>query len=120
MEVEEIAHQIPLSPIIPPRMTASGILAPVSIILMILQRRVLPSPDKAPIVVSSTHIKASLNPMITRYPTAVAIAFGSWKNILAIGSGKIIKLNMINTPQTPTVHKDALYPFFTLFISPAP
>ena len=66
IDVEESAHQIPLSPIRPPSMIASGILALVKVMLMILQSLVLPSPDKAPTVVSSTHIKASLKPMITR------------------------------------------------------
>ena len=53
------------------------ILALVKAILMILQSRVLPSPDNAPTVVSSTHIKASLKPMMIRYSTDVAIALGS-------------------------------------------
>ena len=56
----------PSSPMIPLRTMASGILALVSTILITLQSLVLPSPDSAPIVVSSTHINASLNPMITR------------------------------------------------------
>lgn len=77
IDVMESAHQIPLRPIRPPNIIASGILALVKAMLMILQSLVLPSPDKAPTVVSSTHIKASLKPMITRYPTAVATAFGS-------------------------------------------
>ena len=75
IEVEEIAHHIPSRPIIPPRMIDSGILALVKAILMILQSRVLPSPDNAPTVVSSTHIKASLKPMMIRYSTDVAIAW---------------------------------------------
>ena len=54
-----------------------GILALVKAILMILQSRVLPSPDNAPTVISSTHIKASLKPMMIRYSTDVAIALGS-------------------------------------------
>ena len=54
IDVEESAHQIPFSPIIPPRMIASGILALVKAILIILQSRVLPSPDNAPTVVNST------------------------------------------------------------------
>ena len=107
IEVEEIAHHIPSRPIIPPRMIDSGILALVKAILMILQSRVLPSPDNAPTVVSSTHIKASLNPMITRYPTAVSIAFGSWKKISAIALGKHINASEISTPHTPTLHKAA-------------
>ena len=77
IDVTESAHQIPLSPIRPPSMIASGILALVKVILMILQSRVLPSPDNAPTVVSSTHIKASLKPMMIRYSTDVAIALGS-------------------------------------------
>ena len=77
IEVEEIAHHIPSRPIIPPRMIDSGILALVKAILMILQSRVLPSPDNAPTVVSYTHIKASLKPMMIRYSTDVAIALGS-------------------------------------------
>ena len=120
IEVTESAHQIPLSPIRSPRMIARGILALVNVILMILQSLVLPSPDNAPTVVSSTHINASLNPMITRYPTAVAIAFGSWKNISAMGPGNRTKAAVISNPQMPTVHKDALYPFRTRSISPAP
>ena len=108
IDVEESAHQIPLSPIIPPRRMANGILALVKIILIIVQSLVLPSPDNAPTVVSSTHIKASLKPMMLRYPTAVAIAFGSWKKILAIGPGTHINIAEINTPQIPTVHNDAL------------
>ena len=120
IDVTESAHQIPLSPIIPPRMIASGILALVKVMLMILQSLVLPSPDKAPTVVSSTHIKASLNPMITRYPTAVSIAFGSWKKISAIALGKHINASEISTPHTPTVHKAALYPFLTRSFFPAP
>ena len=106
IDVEESAHQIPFSPIIPPRRIASGILALVNAILIILQSLVLPSPDKAPTVVSSTHINASLKPMITRYPIAVAIAFGSWKKICAIGTGKHINITEINTPHIPTVHHD--------------
>ena len=108
IDVEESAHQIPLSPIIPPRRMANGILALVKIMLIILQSLVLPSPDNAPTVVSSTHIKASLKPMMVRYPTAVTIAFGSWKKILAIGPGTNINIAEINTPQIPTVHNDAL------------
>ena len=95
IDVTESAHQIPLSPIIPPRMIASGILALVKVMLMILQSLVLPSTDKAPTVVSSTHIKASLKPMITRYPTAVATAFGSKKKISAIAFGKQINTKLI-------------------------
>ena len=66
IDVDVSAHQIPSSPMIPLRTMASGILALVSTILITLQSLVLPSPDSAPIVVSSTHINASLNPMITR------------------------------------------------------
>ena len=66
IDVDVSAHQIPSSPMIPLRTIASGILALVSTILIRLQSIVLPSPDSAPIVVSSTHINASLNPMITR------------------------------------------------------
>ena len=111
IDVEESAHQIPFSPIIPPRMIASGILALVKAILIILQSRVLPSPDNAPTVVNSTHIKASLKPMMIRYSTAVAIAAGSWKKILAIGSGTHINTAEISSPQMPTVHKEAFSPF---------
>ena len=65
--VEENAHQIPFRPIeVFPRIIASGILALVKRMLMMLHRFVLPSPDMAPMVVSSMHRKASLNPMITR------------------------------------------------------
>ena len=120
IDVMESAHQIPLRPIRPPNIIASGILALVKAMLMILQSLVLPSPDKAPTVVSSTHIKASLKPMMVRYPTSVAIAFGSWKKISAIGLGKQTNANVINIPQIPTVHKEALYPFFTRSIFPAP
>ena len=78
IDVTENAHHIPSSPSnAPPKMIASGILALVKAILMILQSRVLPSPDNAPTVVSSTHIKASLKPMMIRYSTDVAIALGS-------------------------------------------
>lgn len=66
IDVDVSAHQIPSSPMIPLRTMASGILAPVSTILITLQSLVLPSPDNAQIVVNSTHINASLNPMITR------------------------------------------------------
>ena len=66
IEVDVRAHQTPFKPIIPPNTTANGILAPVMAILIILQSLVIPRPDNAPIVVSSTHIKASLKPMITR------------------------------------------------------
>ena len=66
IDVDVSAHQIPSSPMIPLRTMASGILALVSTILIALQSLVLPSPDSAPIVVSSTHINASLSPMITR------------------------------------------------------
>lgn len=66
IDVAERAHQIPLSPIRPPRMIASGILALVNVILIILQSFVLPSPDNAPTVVSSTHMNASLKPMMIR------------------------------------------------------
>ena len=65
--VEENAHQIPFRPIeVFPRIIASGILALVKRMLMMLHRFVLPSPDMAPMVESSLHRKASLNPMITR------------------------------------------------------
>ena len=65
--VEENAHQIPFRPIeVFPRIIASGILALVKRMLMMLHRFVLPSPDMAPMVVSSMHRKASLNQMITR------------------------------------------------------
>ena len=78
IDVEENAHQIPCSPReVFFKKIARGILEPVNIILMILQRRVIPSPESAPMVVSSIHIKPSLNPMIIRYPTAMVIAFGS-------------------------------------------
>lgn len=120
IDVMESAHQIPLRPIRPPNIIASGILALVKAMLMILQSLVLPSPDKAPTVVSSTHIKASLKPMITRYPTAVATAFGSWKKISAIAFGKQINTKLISSPQIPTVHKDARYPLRTRSIFPAP
>lgn len=59
--VEENAHQIPFRPIeVFPRIIASGILALVKRMLMMLHRFVLPSPDMAPMVVSSMHRKASL------------------------------------------------------------
>ena len=95
IDVAENAHHIPVSPMIPPRMIANGILALVNAILITLQRRVFPRPDSAPIVVSSTHIKASLNPMMIRYPIAIETAFGSWKKISAIGSGNIINTAVI-------------------------
>ena len=57
--VEENAHQIPFRPIeVFPRIIASGILALVKRMLMMLHRFVLPSPDMAPMVVSSMHRKA--------------------------------------------------------------
>ena len=67
IDVTENAHQIPFSPKeVFPRIIANGILELVKRILMILHRFVLPSPDMAPMVVSSIHKNASLNPMITR------------------------------------------------------
>ena len=67
MVVEENAHQIPFSPKeVFPRIIANGILELVKRILIILHRFVLPSPDMAPMVVSSIHKNASLNPMMTR------------------------------------------------------
>ena len=66
MDVEENAHQIPVSPIRPPKRTANGIRALVKLMLIMLQRRVRPSPDKAPTVISSSHIKPSQKPMIIR------------------------------------------------------
>ena len=45
IDVMESAHQIPLRPIRPPNIIASGILALVKAMLMILQSLVLPSPD---------------------------------------------------------------------------
>ena len=107
IDVMESAHQIPLRPIRPPNIIASGILALVKAMLMILQSLVLPSPDKAPTVVSSTHIKASLKPMITRYPTAVATAFGSWKKISAIAFGKHLTNCAIPTIHVKRVKRDS-------------
>ena len=72
------AHHIPRIPSTPLlKMIASGIRSDVNTILITLHRRVLPSPDNAPTVVNSTHIKASLKPMMIRYSTDVAIALGS-------------------------------------------
>ena len=110
-DVAEIAHQIPVSPNIPLSTMARGILAPVKTMLITLQRLVLPSPDKAPTVVSSTHIKASLKPTIIKYPTAISIAPASWKKHPAIVSGKNTNAAVINNPHTPTQMKAALYPF---------
>ena len=76
-EVIVRAHQIPFNPMRLLKMRARGILIPVKIIVIILQRWVFPSPDNAPPVVSSTHINASPSPTMTRYPTAVSMAFGS-------------------------------------------
>ena len=76
-EVIVRAHQIPFNPMMPLKTRASGILIPVNIIVIKLQRCVFPSPDNAPPVVSSTHINASPSPTITNYPMAVSIAFGS-------------------------------------------
>ena len=119
--VEENAHQIPFRPIeVFPRIIASGILALVKRMLMMLHRFVLPSPDMAPMVVSSMHRKASLNPMITRSLTAVAMAEGSWKKIVAIGVGVKIKIRVISNPQIPIVQREARYPFLTRSIFPAP
>ena len=65
MDVDETAHQIPLSPsAVLQRRIANGILAPVNIIEITLHR--CPSPDNAPTVISSTHINASLSPTIMR------------------------------------------------------
>ena len=67
MDVDETAHQIPLSPsVVLQRKIANGILAPVNIIEITLHRCVFPSPDNAPTVISSTHINASLSPTIIR------------------------------------------------------
>ena len=87
-------------------MTASGILALVNATLITLQRRVLPSPESAPIVVSSTHMNASPKPMITRYPIAISTAFGSWKKTSAIAPGKQINTAETRMPQIPTVQSD--------------
>ena len=61
------AHQIPFNPMpAQVRSIARGILAPVRITLMRLHSLVRPSPDRAPMVISSTDIKVSLNPIIIR------------------------------------------------------
>ena len=60
------AHHIPKIPSTPLlKMIASGIRSDVNTILITLHRRVLPSPDNAPTVISSTHKKAS------PYPTMI-------------------------------------------------
>ena len=66
MLVAVSAHQIPSSPReVAERTMASGIRIPVKIILIILQSFVFPRPDNAPMVISSTLIKASPNPMMS-------------------------------------------------------
>ena len=88
IDVTESAHQIPSKPSnVPLKTIANGILAPVNKMLITLHKCVFPNPDNAPTVISSTLINASLNPMITKYPIAIIIAFGSWKKICAIAFG---------------------------------
>ena len=66
-EVRVSAHQIPFKPkALLPSATAKGIRVAVIVMLMILQSFVFPRPESAPMVTISTHIKASLNPIITR------------------------------------------------------
>ena len=109
MDVTDNAHQIPSSPRdVALRRIANGILALVNKILITLQRWVLPKPDNAPTVINSTLINASLNPMMTRYPTAIAIALGSWKKISAIAFGANTKIAVMNIPQVPTLQSAAL------------
>ena len=62
-------------------------------------------------VVISTHKNASLNPIIIRWLTAIAMAFGSWKKILAMVFGANTKMAVTSRPQTPTVRREARYPF---------
>ena len=60
-------HQIPSNPRgVIASAIANGILDPVNTILMMLHSLVLPRPDSAPIVISSTLINASLIPMIRK------------------------------------------------------
>ena len=66
MDVDENAHQMPVRPMRPPKRMASGIRALVKVMLMTLHRRVRPRPDKAPTVISSSHMKPSQKPMIIR------------------------------------------------------
>lgn len=77
------------------------------VMLMTLQRWVFPSPDSAPTVISSTLIKASLYPIMIIYPTAVAIAVGSWKKTPEICSGKQTNNKVMNSPHTTYCYKDA-------------
>ena len=66
-EVSVNAHQIPSRPNeVRLKTIANGIRIEVAVILITLHSFVLPRPDNAPIVISSTHINASLNPMIIR------------------------------------------------------
>ena len=66
-EVSVNAHQIPSSPKdVRLKTMANGIRIEVAVILITLHSFVLPSHDNAPIVISSTHMKASLNPMMIR------------------------------------------------------
>ena len=72
------AHQIPDNPRpIWDRSRASGMREAVSVMLMTLHSVVLPRPESAPIVISSTLIKASLKPIIIRYPAAISMTSGS-------------------------------------------
>ena len=66
MEVLVRAHQMPSRPSGRLKMIASGMRAPVKVMLRMLHRRVFPRPERAPTVVSSTHMKASLKPMMMR------------------------------------------------------
>lgn len=67
MEDKVSAHQIPFNPReVLESIRARGILEPVNTMLIMLQSFVLPRPDNAPTVISSTHIKASPIPMIIR------------------------------------------------------
>ena len=68
--------------------------------LMILQSFVFPRPEIAPLETISTHIKGSPIAMMVRYPIAMAITSGSWKNMFAIPSGKRINKTPIKEPHT--------------------
>ena len=61
------AHQMPFSPMaVPPRITASGMREAVRIMVMTDASIVFPMPDRAPTVISSTHMNISEKPIIRR------------------------------------------------------
>ena len=101
------AHQIPDNPIpILVRNMARGIRAPVRVMLITLQSVVFPRPESAPTVMSSTHIKISLKPRMTRYSAEIWMASASWKNRREIGVGRKINAALISAPHITRIRRE--------------